>query len=71
MSHPVPYNSTLPELLVLNALQADPSLSMDGLIERVPQLSWSELFAVVDHLSRRGNILLKRRGFEYELSLVA
>jgi len=30
-------------------------------------LSWSELFHAVDSLSRRGAIVLKRHGFDYEL----
>jgi hypothetical protein len=57
------------ESLVLEALQSDEMLTMDGLTERVPQLSWSELFTIVDRLSRQGAIMLRRRGFQYEVSL--
>ena len=65
MSH----NFIRDESLVLEALQSDETLTMDSLTERVPQLSWSELFAIVDRLSRQGAIMLRRRGFQYEVSL--
>lgn len=36
-------------------------------VERLPELSWSEVFHAVDTLSRQGVITFRRRGFEYEL----
>ena len=58
---------TLHESLVLDVLRSADSLTMEQMIEQLPQVSWSELFHTVDALSRRGAIILRRRGFEYEL----
>ena len=58
---------TLHESLVLHVLHSADSLTMEQMIEQLPQLSWSELFHTVDALSRRGAIILRRRGFECEL----
>ena len=33
----------------------------------LPELSWNQVFKTVDELSRRGEIILFRRGFEYEI----
>ena len=56
-----------PETLVLSAVQSRRKLSLDQAVNALPQLSWSELFHSVDSLSRRGAIVLKRHGFDYEL----
>ena len=58
---------TFHESLVLDVLHSADSLTMEQLIEKLPQSSWNELFHAVDALSRRGAIILRRRGFEYEL----
>lgn len=56
------------ERLVLGALSEGSFLTMDELVSRVPELSWSELFLIIDRLSRRQAIILKRRGFEYDVA---
>jgi hypothetical protein len=56
-----------PESLVLSAVQSCRKLSLNQAVTALPQLSWSELFHAVDSLSRRGAIVLKRHGFDYEL----
>lgn len=57
------------EHLVLVALEDDDGLSMESLVSRLPELTWNEVFHAVDALSRRGDIRLRRRGFDYYLSL--
>ncbi len=56
------------ETLVMMILERERRLRLDQVVARLPQLSWNQVFQAVDSLSRRGAILLKRRGFEYELS---
>jgi hypothetical protein len=58
------------ETLVMTILEREGTLRLDQIIARLPELSWSQVFRAVDNLSRRGVILLRRRGFEYELSPV-
>lgn len=56
------------ETAILDVLQADPEpLTMDEILARLPDLKWSEVFLTVDALSRRGDILIRRKGFDYEL----
>jgi len=57
------------EHLVLRALHDADVLSMETLVERLPELTWNEVFHAVDRLSRHGDIELRRRGFGYDLSL--
>ena len=37
----------------------------------LPELSWNQVFKTVDELSRRGEIILLRRGFEYEIERIS
>jgi hypothetical protein len=44
--------------------------SLDVLLARLPQFSWSEVFTVVDELSRAGELVLRHpERFGYEVSL--
>ena len=44
--------------------------SLDVLLARLPQFSWSEVFAVVDELSRTGEVVLRHpERFSCEVSL--
>ena len=63
--------SSRSEALVLGALQGlEPNpITMERIAELIPELSWNELFQAVDALSRRGDVVLRRKGFAYELSL--
>jgi hypothetical protein len=58
-----------PEAIVLAELGCADTVTMDELLVRLPQLSWTELFCAVDALSRRGEIRIHRRGTDYELSM--
>jgi hypothetical protein len=53
----------------LEVLSSGEILTLEQVIAEVPELSWSQLFHAVDTLSRHGTIALRRRGFQYELSL--
>jgi len=57
------------EDLVLHLLEASSTpLTLEEVTERLPQLSWNQVFLAIDVLSRRGGITLKKRGYEYEVS---
>lgn len=40
---------------------------LEELLVCFPELTWNQVFSLVDELSRRAVIGLRRRGFEYEL----
>jgi hypothetical protein len=57
------------EDLVLHILESSSRpLTLKEITEQLPQLSWNQVFLAIDALSRRGGIILKRQGFEYEIS---
>ncbi len=44
--------------------------TLEALLDRLPQFSWSEIFTVVDQLSREGRLVLRHPArFDYELSI--
>jgi hypothetical protein len=55
------------ESLVLSVLGESDVLTIEQLVEKLPELTWSHLFHIIDDLSRRDAIVLRRRGFEYEV----
>lgn len=62
-------NPSWSEALILDALQGGDPMLLEHITERIPELGWNELFQTVDTLSRRGDLILRRRGFAYYLSL--
>jgi hypothetical protein len=60
-------SQTYHEQLVLTVLREIDSISLEHLVARLPELTWNQVFQAIDALSRRGAILLQRRGFEYEV----
>lgn len=58
------------ESLILDLLHMNKSLSLEQVVALLPELSWNQIFTAVDELSRRGEIMLHRRGFEYDVELV-
>jgi len=42
-------------------------VTLDALINQMPQYSWSQIFQAVDTLARCGTISLRRHGFGYTL----
>ncbi len=42
-------------------------IALEELVNRLPELTWNQVFSMVDELSRRQLISLHRRGFDYEL----
>jgi hypothetical protein len=58
----------LNEAMVLNLLRIRPCLKLEQVVALLPQLSWNQVFQCVDSLSRRGDIILLRRGFDYEIA---
>ncbi|MBM4134478.1 MAG: hypothetical protein FJ245_11995 [Nitrospira sp.] len=55
------------EALVLERLDRAGCLTIEQLAAELPELTWSELFHTIDSLSRSGAVLLRRKGFAYEL----
>ena len=58
----------LNEAMVLDLLRLERSMKLEHLVSLLPQLSWNQVFHCVDQLSRRGDIILLRRGFDYEIA---
>lgn len=57
------------ERMVLSLLSPRESVSLDEILERAVGISWSQVFLALDRLSRRGEVLLTRRGFVYRVQL--
>ena len=55
------------EFLILELLRVRKSLTLEQVITLLPELSWNQVFRTIDELSRRGEIILLRRGFQYEV----
>ena len=55
------------EGLILDLVCLRKSLTLEQVVTLLPELSWNQVFKTVDELSRRGEIILLRRGFEYEI----
>jgi hypothetical protein len=55
------------ESTIISLLDASDRLTIDEILERAPHLSWSQVFLAIDVLSRKGNVTLYRKGFEYSV----
>lgn len=54
---------------IVDRLRGGRTLTVEELINEVPELSWVQLFMAMDQLSRRGDIDLRRHGFTYTVAL--
>jgi hypothetical protein len=52
---------------LLALVQERKCISLEELVVYFPELTWNQVFSLVDELSRHALICLQRRGFEYEL----
>ena len=59
------------EFRILELVQMRKSLTLGQVVTLLPELSWNQVFKTIDELSRRGNIILLRRGFDYEIERVS
>lgn len=59
------------EQAILNALRRNIPMTMERLVETLPDATWNCVFHAVDALSRQGRLAVHRRGSEYLLSLPA
>ena len=53
--------------MILDLVRTKRSLTLEQVIALLPELTWNQVFRSVDELSRRGEIILLRRGFQYEV----
>jgi hypothetical protein len=57
---------------ILGMLADQPGLLLDQLLDRCPDATWNQVFAVVDRLSRSGDIRLTAKGMgKYHVDLQA
>jgi hypothetical protein len=52
---------------LLTIVQERRHIPLEELVARFPELTWNQVFSLVDALSRQRLISLRRRGFDYEL----
>jgi len=52
---------------LLAIVQERQCILFEELLTCFPELTWNQVFSLVDELSRQALICLRRRGFEYEL----
>jgi len=58
---------TQSEATILAIVQERRHILLEQLLACLPELTWNQVFAMVDQLSRERLLCLRRRGFEYEL----
>jgi hypothetical protein len=56
---------------LLTIVQERQSILLEELLAYFPELTWNQVFSLVDGLSRQALICLHRRGFEYELRAIS
>ncbi len=56
-----------PEVKILSVVRTRGHILLEQLLVCFPELSWNQVFLIVDRMNRQGLIGLRRRGFEYEL----
>ena len=59
------------ESRILELVHLRKSLTLEQVVNLLPELSWNQVFKTIDELSRHGKIILLRRGFDYEIERVA
>ena len=59
------------EFRILELVQMRKSLTLGQVVTLLPELSWNQVFKTIDELSRRGKIILLRRGVDYEIERVS
>jgi hypothetical protein len=52
---------------LLAIIQERRQIRLEELLVSLPEFTWNQVFSLVDELSRRELISLRRRGFDYEL----
>ena len=57
------------ECTIISLLAASDRLTIDEILARAPDLSWSQVFLAIDILSRKGEVTLHRKGFEYSVEM--
>ena len=55
------------ESAIMDLLSSSGKLTVEEIVELIPDLSWSQLFLAMDVLSRTGDVILWREGFTYTL----
>lgn len=55
------------ESAIMDLLRSSGKLTVEEIVEQIPDLSWSQLFLAMDVLSRTGDVILWREGFTYTL----
>ena len=67
--YPMMRTATIQSAIRSELMQQGPC-TLETLLDRLPQFSWSEIFTVVDQLSRAGQLILRHpTRFGYEVSV--
>jgi hypothetical protein len=65
-------NAMTVQSAIRTQLMQEGPCTLENLLTRLSQFSWSEIFSVVDQLSREGTLVLRRPArFGYEVSIGA
>ena len=54
---------------IIHTVRGIPHCSLEELTQRLPDLSWSEVFLEVDRLSRSGQLVLTQSGMRFTTTL--
>ncbi|HZS11770.1 MAG TPA: hypothetical protein VFA38_05945 [Nitrospirales bacterium] len=57
------------EATVLETIASHDGITMEDLVARLCDWTWSEVFIAIDAMSRRGAVALRRDGFQYRVTM--
>jgi hypothetical protein len=69
LDNPSPLHLSVDELeaRILAHLSEEAVISLDALIDMLPEYTWNQIFHAVDELARLGRIVLRRHRYDYTL----
>lgn len=66
-NHPLEFAQR--ESAIMDLLRTSGKLTVEEIVEHIPDISWCQLFLAMDVLSRRGDLILHRENFTYTLEM--
>lgn len=55
------------KIRILDRLEEEAVITLDALVQELPDYSWNQIFHAVDQLAREGTIVLRRHRYDYTL----
>lgn len=57
-----------PESRILCVFEPGETLTVEQVVERLPEIRWNQVFRAITLLNERGELVVRTRGFRYEMT---